>query len=301
MGKDKSPIDNLFFELYGYFPNKAGQAYEILVAAALKLATDKDHKYDQHLRGEYSKTDYQIDGLNVDELKIVEAKDYTIDDRKVGRPDLQKLQGALSDLQVNSGVFASATDYTKPAKKYSLSSTGNPLQKEIELFEIRPSTELDEEGRIKKFIINMTMVVPNYSEGVFNYAWTEAAINKFTDKNLLGKEITMILDRFYKSDGSMDCLLMDYTKENQPLIADIKDKYANGCWLLHNRFIKYEEDLFGINGIEYKIPYNHSTTTFTIESEGEPKILIKSDDGKINKLLTDKQFKELTFDKGTIN
>lgn len=42
---------------------------------------------------------------------MVESKDYTIDDRKVGRPDLQKLQGALTDLpQIKDGIFTSATD-----------------------------------------------------------------------------------------------------------------------------------------------------------------------------------------------
>lgn len=70
----------------------------MLVAAAFKIVTGQQLKYDQHLRGEYSETDYQIDGLNLDEQKAIEAKDYTIDNRKVGRPDLQKLQGALSDL-----------------------------------------------------------------------------------------------------------------------------------------------------------------------------------------------------------
>ena len=40
---------------------------------------------------------------------MVESKDYTIDDRKVGRPDLQKLQGALTDLpQIKDGIFTSA-------------------------------------------------------------------------------------------------------------------------------------------------------------------------------------------------
>ena len=85
---------------------------------------------------------------------MVEVKDYTIDKRKVGRSDLQKLQGALTDLDFEKGVFVSATDYTKPAKKYSDGAEINPLQKEIDLFHIRPSTELDEKGRVKKFQIN---------------------------------------------------------------------------------------------------------------------------------------------------
>ncbi len=300
MNKPKSPIDDLFFELYGYYPNKAGQAYELLVSAAFKLITRENIRYNQHLRGTYSDTDYQIDGLNQDSQKAIEAKDYTIDDRKVGRPDIQKFQGALSDLDVKGGFFASATEYSKPAKKYADSSSENPLQKEIELYHIRPSTKLDEKGRIKTFVINMTMIIPDYSKGDFKYAWTNEAIEKFKINGLIDKPITMVLDRFYKSDGSIDCFLVDFTHKNQPIYPNMDDEFGNGCWLLPNRFIKYEDEFHGIWGIEYKIPYSRSTTTFKIESEGQARILIKSEDGKINKLLTDKQFKELTFKDGEV-
>ncbi|WP_420575596.1 restriction endonuclease [Ekhidna sp.] len=300
MSIKKSPIDELFHELYGYYPNKAGQAYELLVAAAFKIVTGQELKYDQRLRGEYSDTSYQVDGLNVDEQKVIEAKDYTIDKRKVGRPDLQKLQGALTDLDISGGIFASATDYTKPAKKYSESSTVNPLHKEIALYNIRPSTELDEKGRIKTFIINMTMIVPEFAQGEFNYAWTSEAIQKFQEKDLLNKEITMKLDRFYNSDGSIKCLMSDFSRENQPIHQNMDDDFGIGCWVLTDHFIKYDGELFGIKGIEYKIPYGRSTTTFTIEGDGKPKILIKSEDGKVDKLLTDEQFRNLTLKDGKV-
>ena len=127
----KSPIDNLFNELYGYYPKKAGTAYELLVAGALKIITGENIKYDQHLKGNYSETDYQLDGLNVNQNQMIEAKDYSISNSKVGRDDIQKLQGALSDLNVDKGLFASATDYTKPAKKYSDGTIKNPIQNHL--------------------------------------------------------------------------------------------------------------------------------------------------------------------------
>jgi hypothetical protein len=296
----KSPIDELFFELYGYYPNKAGTAYELLVAAALKVVTGEKIKYDQHLRGEYSETDYQIDGLNENKSQIVEAKDYTINKKKVGRPDLQKFQGALSDLDVESGLFASATEYTNPAKKYSDSSEKNPLQKQIELYNIRPSTELDEKGRINKFIVDMTMVTPDFESGQMKCAWTKNAIEKFEKNGLMGKPITLGIDRFYKEDGTIDCFLVDFTRNNQPAHPNMDDEFGIGCWLLHKKYIKHENELYELKGIAYKIPYRKSTTTFTIDSEGEPKVLIKSEDGTINKLLTDKQFRKLTFKDGKV-
>lgn len=41
----RPPIDELFFELYGYYPEKAGQGFEMLVAAALKLLAGRDMPY----------------------------------------------------------------------------------------------------------------------------------------------------------------------------------------------------------------------------------------------------------------
>jgi Restriction endonuclease. len=295
--KDKSPIDELFFELYGYYPNKPGQAYELIVAAAFKAITGSQVSYDKHERGLYSQTDYQVDAIVPNEYgeNMVEAKDYTLDDRKVGRSDLQKLQGALTDLDFEKGIFASATEYTKPAKKYSDATEQNPMQKVIDLYHIRPSTETDEEGRIKKFVINMIVVTPDYDKGQFKYAWTKDAIETFEKNGFIGKQMTMVLDRFYKKSGEIDCLLMDFTRNNQPIQTNIDDEYGQGCWLLHDKYIKIEDVLYGLKGIEYKIPFSKGTSTFTIESDGVPKILIKSEDGKIDKLLTDEELRKITF------
>lgn len=296
----KSPIDELFYELYGFYPNKAGTAYEIIVASAIKIISGDNIKYNQHLKGTYSKSDYQLDGLNIDKKQMIEAKDYTINKKKVGRDDLQKLQGALSDLDVEKGIFASATDYTKPAKKYSESTGKNPLHKEIELYNIRESTELDEKGRINKFVVTLSMITPDFNLAKMNFAWTNDAIEKFKQNGLIEKPIKLSTDRFYNEDGTINCLIEDFTYNNQPIHVNMDDEFGEGCWLLPNRFIKYENELYGFKGIEYKIPYKKSDTTFTIESDGQPKILIKSEDGKVNKLLTDEQFRKLTIVNGEI-
>ncbi len=298
----KSPIDELFNELYGYYPNKAGQAYELIVAAAFKAITNEKIEYDKHERGIYSETDYQIDAVitSENEKKMVEAKDYTLNDRKVGRSDLQKMQGALSDLQFEKGFFASATDYTKPAKKYSDSSEKNPLQKEIDLYHIRPSTELDEKGRISKFVVDLTAVIPKFEKGEFQCAWTKNAEKELENDKLIGSDLKYKLDRFYKENGELDCFISEFSYNNQPILANIDDEFALGCWLLPNKYIKIGNKLYGINGIAYKIPYSRSTTTFTIESDGIPRVLIKSEDGKINKLITDENLKKAIFKNGII-
>lgn len=295
----KSPIDNLFFELYGYYPNKAGTAYELIVAAALKIVTGESFKYDQRLIGNYSETNYQIDVLNEDKKQITEAKDYTIRNKKVGRSDIQKLQGALSDLDIKKGLFASATDYTKPSRKYSDSSTINPLQKEIELYHIRPSTKSDEKGRIVKFVIDIVMVIADFDNGDMQFIFTDSTIESFKKLKLIGKNSNIIVDKFYTKEGKFDCLVEEFIEKNQP-ISKIDDKFGVGCWLLHDKYILYEENLYELKGVTYKIPYKKQASTFSIDVQGEPKILVKSEDGKINKLLTDSEFKKLTFKEGLV-
>ena len=112
-----SSIDILFEQLFGYKPKKSGEAYEIISAAVMKLF-NKNCKvsHDEELRGTFSNTLYQIDVLLEHQSKkeMGEAKDYTVQGKKVGREDLQKLGGALVDLdEVSGGIFFSATDYTK--------------------------------------------------------------------------------------------------------------------------------------------------------------------------------------------
>lgn len=52
-------------------------------------------------------------------------------------------------------------------------------------------------------------------------------------------------------------------------------------------YIKVNGNLFSIKGLKYHIPILHHTETFTIESKGDAKIMIKCDRLNINKLITD--------------
>lgn len=72
---------------------------------------------------------------------MLEAKYYSILGEKVGRDDIQKLNGALVDLDAfHRGVFVSATDYTKPAIEYAMASEKMPHGKPIDLYQVRNST-----------------------------------------------------------------------------------------------------------------------------------------------------------------
>ena len=298
---EKSPIDELFFELYGFYPNKSGQAYEMLVSAAFKLLYNKDIDYDKRIRGDFSKTVYQLDGLVTDGSKneMVEAKDYTINKRKVGRGDLQKLQGALIDLPLTGGVFASATGFTKPASNYAEGSEINPLTKSIELFDIRPSTEEDENGRLKKIIINMSMHVPDYGNGIYKPVFTKKGWEKIEFDGIAGKSINFMLENFYDEHGTAILTLTELTRMHAPGTNWRKDHVSMACWVIDG-YLKIESELYEVKGLQYEIPFSVGENQIIIEGGGNAKIYIKSHSGKVDKLITDEELKKVVFKDGKV-
>ena len=60
-----SPIDDLYNELFGEYPQKAGTALERLATIAYNEICAQRTMVDQHMKGTYSGTDYQLDGLAV--------------------------------------------------------------------------------------------------------------------------------------------------------------------------------------------------------------------------------------------
>ena len=289
----KSEIDELFYRLMGYYPTKAGQAYEIISAAALGMVKSQIAEHNRYIQGASGGRPYQLDGLLGGDT-MVESKDYTIDDRKVGRPDLQKLQGALSDLpQIKEGFFTSATDYTRDAIKYAKGTETNDTQKEITTVDIRPSTPDDEKGRVKTIVVRMQYMVPNFERGKKSIIFTEE-----------GK--TMICD-YMKEHGMTEYRLgvtMFYNKEGEPLISmpelsgkfqpsfDFDTDFVSGEFPI-DAYVKFFEILVPIKGISYRdVPIEKGQDEFTIEAHGNATLFIKSDKLGVNKLITDTDLKK---------
>lgn len=64
--------------------------------------------HDDKLRGQFSKTLHQLDihSKSDDGSTMGEAKDYSLQDKKVGRGGLQKQGGAVPDLEeIDAGAF----------------------------------------------------------------------------------------------------------------------------------------------------------------------------------------------------
>jgi hypothetical protein len=285
-----SPIDILFKSIFGYLPTKRGQAYEIIAAIVTKILEENTSvSHDTQIRGRFSQTLYQIDVLTEKEntKAFGEVKDYTIKNKKVGRDDIQKLGGALRDLNIDEGLFFSATDFTKPAKQYAEASkdiTGKP----ITLFNLRPSTEKDEEGRIKSIHIDISTLLPNYQDGQYVPIWTADG------KSLLNRENTKIaISDIYDSNGNILYTIRELTDTH---LGGSINQQAIGCIITPNGHIKIKDKLVPIHGIYYSIPFYKIEETVIIQSDGVAKLLVKSDNGKVDKLVFDTQLSEYFVD-----
>jgi hypothetical protein len=65
--------------------------------------------------------------------------------------------------------------------------------------------------------------------------------------------------------------------------------------VLRNHFIKYEGKLLELLGFEYHVPILIKTFALDI-SGGKPRILIKTEDGTIDRLVTEEELKRISFD-----
>jgi len=289
----RSEIDELFYRLMGYYPNKAGEAYEIISAAALGFVQDLLAEHDKFLRGKSGGRPYQIDGLLNGDV-MVESKDYTIDDRKVGRPDLQKLQGALSDLpQIKEGIFTSATEYSRDAVKYAKGTETNSDQKEITIVDIRPSTPEDEKGRVKTIVVQMQYMVPNFEKGKKTIIFTEEGKKRLFEymKEHDMTQFQLCVSMFYDENGAPLISMSDLSRKYQPSF-DFDADSVSGEFPV-DAYIKFYDILVPIKGVSYwDVPIERGQDEFTIESQGNATLLIKSDKMGINKLITDKDLKE---------
>ena len=300
MSYAKSPIDDFFYGIYGFYPKKAGQSYELLVNAALKIVNkNSDVKYDQFREGIYSQQKYQLDGIK-DEKESVEAKDYTLRNEKVGRPDVQKQEGGLIDLPYEGGIFASATGYTRNAEKYAEGTYKNPNGKPIDLYDIRPSTEEDEEGRVKTVILHFTVVYPLFVKGIFTPYFTKEAQKKLSENFPEGK-LPIQLRYIYNDDKSIYLKVSEWTKSlNQGVKLGAEQESLEGETLFQKKFILINDEYYEIEKIKYSIPIVRNTDELRVEQDGKACLLVKNSDGTTDTLLTDEQLKDISFNDGNV-
>ena len=309
---DLSEIDELFFDLFGFYPSKEGQSYEMLVGAVLKIIYHENKIiWNARKRGQYDKNIYQIDvGLySIDTSSMVEVKDHTKDAKKVSRPELDKIAGSLIELDFQTGMFFSATDYTKDAKKKSIGSQINPNAKKISLYHLRPSNDADRKGRIETIQINIVSYEIDAANTLFNPTIPETAFEDY--KNLGIPQGLKSYTQFYYDDKSIHCkgILHEnnniYVGEYEFFKTLDKSIYQHiqgnnlsiqGDWKVDFGYFQVKGLQTQIDNVKYKIAFKEINSAFEINSVGTPVLLIASEDGdEINKLITDNQLKGIKF------
>lgn len=299
-----SPIEQLYLAIYGKLPQKSGAAFERLASIATYLLEGGKVCHDAKLRGQFSKTLYQIDvhhQPNPGEMTTMgEAKDYSDRGAKVGRGDLQKLAGALPDLaEVKGGTFFSATGFTSPAKKYAEAASALTGGKDISLYELTPSTEQDENGFIKKIVINAHFEVPMPSEGQFVPALTEAAQELLKAKFLKEGESKFAyqlgLSEFFDADGKSILSLEALTTTGYGETKE-DDKTSHGCYLLPGHHLNINGVLAELKGLEYHVPHEYFTRQIIITDDSTTRFVVKDGSGQALLILTDKRLQEFSFD-----
>lgn len=296
--KELSQIDKLFYKLMGYCPAKAGAAYEIISDAVYAIVKGVNVKHNQFIKTQYCDTKFQLDGLaqaDNGDKQMIECKDYTISNSPVGRGELQTLQGALTDLDVTSGVFTSATDFTEDAKEYAKGTYKNPKQVGIDLMHVRPSQDSDRKGRIEKICCTINARGLDFKSNCIKPIFGKGAKEIFEKQGLIGKPLSLKLEYIFNSKGEPQTSIHDYTLGLNKLVKldDHTQTKIQGKDLMDDACISLADGtLCPIEGMLYDIPIYDFNYEFTINQKGEPVILVKSQDGTTDKLITDKQLKE---------
>ena len=301
MDRNKSDLDNLYHHVFGESKKKTGAAFEELVCLALSIKGKCRFHHDQRLKG-YNGELYQLDGWNENEKITMEAKDYSISGKKVGRMDLQQLEGALSNLDVEGSIFASATGYTEPAIKFAENTPKNPKQVEIALFHIRPSTKEDERGRINSFVFKTSFSGLNFRDpsASCEFMWSDEGKLKIQNLQEVSgaKEIRSEIEFFYTKDGVKNHSSREVQYEIAKIHSEFSEpgsegKTAHGCLMTRGYHILFGGKLYELKGIEYNIPYFHDAPQIhELKKEGESVLFFKSEDGRFDTLLTDDELRK---------
>lgn len=293
-----SPIDQLYETIYGEVPKKPGTAYERLAAAVWKLMNKDDNvTHDSRIRGEISKSLYQIDiEASDDEGRHAgEAKDYTIRRAKVGRSDVQKLGGALLDIPVDTGKFFSATGFTKPARQYA-STAETIVGKKIDLFDLRKVVEKDLEGRIKTIVCRFHKIEPAYERSSFQPVFTnegQLTVKDLVAKGALGQQLKLSIDKIFNADHSVLTTIHELTKTGFGCGVEPK---AIGSWWTPGGHIYVGEHFIPVAGITYEVQFDEEISELVIEASGKAVLLIKAHDGTVDRIIQDVDLKNVEFD-----
>lgn len=275
-------------------------AFEKFVAIATRHRSERGHvTHDAVLKGDHSGTAYQIDVLHrdSDSQSMGEAKDYSLRGGKVGPADVQKLVGALCDLDyIDTGVFWSATNYTEPARLYA-EAAFEMSGKSITLMVLRPSTPEDESRFVRTIITTGRHYFPLVDESRFTVHWTQegreillASIPRHQTHMTFDVNMQEILD----ADGTVVTSLAALTKKGYAWPSE--DNISRVCYWLPGLFMDANGMRVPILGIEYEMPFYVHTTSAEVTTTSPYSLVVVDENGKPAQVLTEANLQSYHFD-----
>lgn len=294
-------MDAVFEQIFGYIPSKKGKGLELLAGAVLKIINEaKDVTHDVKKSGLYSSDFYQIDVL-VDDSKdslFVEVKDYSERNSKTGRADVQKLAGALNNLDIDKGVLISSTGFTKPTIQYSKSTKFNPKAKEINLCLIRPATEQDTKNLIFEIVIDASFQMLDHSKSKTKIVLEQNSLNKALERlkkgGLKAGLYEIRVKEFFDKNGQH----LSYVQEviTTKLPSEVEGKHMGTWYPKVETYVKFKGILIQLNAVEYEFVYNTHTIKDFVHIKEEPLLVAKSEDLGLDYIITKRQLNGITFE-----
>lgn len=299
-------MDVYFETIFGYKPTKRGTGYELLVGAVLKILNEsQDVTHNVIYEGKYSNDKYQIDALVENKLAsiFIECKDYTERNKPTQRSDVQKLAGALNNLDINAGILVSATGFTKPAIQYSKSTKLNPNAKEIELFVIRPSTKKDSEGIMLSLCVSLDLETIDHENSkvipIMDIKKVQEILKRKGYK--AGDQYNAITNRLLKNDGTIYKYVSEIVNDNT-INPSVNGVSSGEFSFEENVFACFYGELVKVDKLVYEIRHKITHIPEFVKIEDKAILVVKSQDGQIDRIITEKQLKAIVFNSdGTID
>lgn len=305
MGKHNN-MDDFFEQFFGFKPAKRGAGYELLVGAVLKILNEaQDVTHNVVKTGKYSDDKYQMDALVENKVTsiFVECKDNTEKNKPTPRGDIQKLAGALNNLDVNAGILASATGFTKPTIQYAQSTKVNPNAKEIELFLIRPSVDEDTEGLMMSICVSLALQTIDHDNSRVFPIMDKDRVQDILKRNnyKIGDTVEVQTSCLLKADGTLYKNISEIANSGTFNKPD-EDGVCRGNYTFPEEvFVSLCNELIEVERLEYEIRYKVTNIPEFVKIEDKAILKIKSGDGQIDRIISEKQLKGIVFkDDGTI-
>lgn len=297
----KTPSDELFKQLYGFYPKKAGTSHELISTATYWHLIEKDNIADVILENKFveSKHDvrvkdvaeHQIDGiveLNNKKGKTIsrialEAKDHNQSNKGKNVPidEVQKLDSTIRDIEsFEEGVFFTSTDFTSESLNFIKGLSPRKHQKNIKLYTARPSKKEDERDRINGFIIKTTVKIQH------RIIYPVLGINLVAFPALkceYGEDLPIYDNNKNQISSISQAIVAQYGEKNIPLNGFVKIR----------GYFPHMGNLIPIIGFAYgTVEEILNFPDREVKPDGKPVLYVKSlIDGDVDVLITDTDLK----------